>query len=283
MLALSFVQFLSWGLLQNRMTDMMNLTMAAQAIGTDWTASEFLDKPASRKNGFRIAPLGPEKNGFLVKFPRASKVVIKEFPVENADSQFRLNLLYKIPEVKDEVTGFVDFVEDKVNSTLVHNASEWRNGASGGTGGSGGKKGKKQQGEKEKEGEQSMLRDLLKSAMSSLYYINDRETLFVHGSVLPRYTEFYDEEGKEVSLEQFMEKLDAAQNGRVDVPFYSAVPALNFSHVWCDGQVRNGIKVKVAAVRLHKPSPQDVEIFALNGSPDGNSNKRQKVGGVSLA
>lgn len=264
------------------MTDMLNLTSAAQAIATDWTASEFLDKPVSRKNGFRIAPLGPEKNGFLVKFPRASRVIMKEFPIENADSQFRLNLLYKSPEVKDEVVGFVDFVEEKVNSALVTNASEWKNsGAGGGTSGSGGKKGKKQQQQGEKE--QDMLRDLLKSAMSSMYYINERDTVFVHATVLPRYTEFYDEEGKEVSLEQFMEKLGAAQNERADVPFYSAVAALNFSHVWCDGQVRNGIKVKVAAVRLHKPSAEDVEALTLKGSPaDGNSNKRQKVGGVSL-
>lgn len=255
------------------------LTIQKALTDIDWKSSEFLRSPASRKNGFRIAGFGPEGKGILVKFPRSQRVSLKEFKKENADSDYVLSSIFKVPGVRDDVVRFLDFMEDRVNQKMVEAAPEWVGNGSGG--GGGGRKQKKRT--QDPSSDLAMTQDLLASGQSSNYYMNDYGTLFLKASVMPT-SEFYDEEGRELSMREFKEKLANAGGGDEEPSFYSCVPVLHFSHVWCDGHVRNGIKAKVAAVRLFKPTEEEVELMtsgvAANG--DGPASKRQKIGGEAL-
>lgn len=249
----------------------------------DWFASDLIRKPVSRKNGFRIGGFGPDGKGFLIKFPRSQRVSLKEFKKENADSDFVLSSVFKAPTTRDEVLHFLDFMEDKVNAALVNNASDWvTSGVSG--------KGKRAQQQQQATSDPVvMMQSLLSAGQNSNYYMNDYGTLYLKASVLPT-TEFYDEEGRELSMREFKEKLETAAGGQEEPSFYSCVPVLHFSHVWCDSHSRNGIKAKVAAVRLFKPTEEEVSLMSSGAvqpaegavSSEGVSTKRQKIGGESL-
>lgn len=246
----------------------MNLNGALSEL----RALPILRKPALRRNGYRICGLGPDGKGIMVKFPRCQRVSVKEFQKENADPDYVLSFTVKMPWNFDLVKTFFDDVEEKIVEEMSESAADWLTVSN--KGGRG-----KKTGPSEINPEQA--NSLLKSGQSTSYFVTEYGNMLVRASIHAG-TEFYDEDGHEISFRIFKEKIELASSEEGGNTVFSCIPVLNLSHVWCDGHVRNGLKVKLQAVRLFKPTMDEIEAMTAGNLVNGPDAKRRKVGAENL-